>query len=99
MRSMMTCCSIPICLVAAFGAIVVVVTALFVDRLSAKREQAETLAARLRVEKEASEGLLREVGRLATRLPSELVATGDQFRIVMVYGQVNKAISYNQIIE
>ena len=80
-------------LVAAFGAIVVVVTALFVDRLSAKREQAETLAARLRVEqqetetlaarlrveKEASEALLREVGRLATRLPSDLVATGDQF--------------------
>ena len=80
-------------LVAAFGAIVVVVTALFVDRLSAKREQAETLAARLRVEmqetealtarlrmeKEGSEALLREVGRLATRLPSDLVATGDQF--------------------
>ena len=80
-------------LVAAFGAIVVVVTALFVDRLSAKREQAETLAARLRVEKQetetlaarlrvekdGSEALLREVGRLATRLPSDLVATGDQF--------------------
>jgi serine/threonine-protein kinase len=79
-------------LVAAFGAIVVVVTSLFVDRLSAKREQAEalaarlrvekqeteTLAARLRMEKEASEALLREVGRLATRLPSDLVATGDQ---------------------
>ena len=80
-------------LVAAFGAIVMVVTALFVDRLNAKREQAETLTARLRVEKqetetlaarlraekEASEGLLREVGRLATNLPSDLVATGDQF--------------------
>lgn len=38
-------------LAAAFGAIVVVVTALFVDRLSARREQAETLAARLREEK------------------------------------------------
>lgn len=80
-------------LVAAFGVIVVVVTAFFVDRLNAKREEAETLAARLRVEKqetetlaarlrvekEASEALLREVGRLATRLPSDLVATGDQF--------------------
>jgi serine/threonine-protein kinase len=80
-------------LVAAFGAIVVVVTSLFVERLSAKREQAETLAAslrvekqetetlaaRLRVEKEASDALLREVGRLATALPSDLVATGDQF--------------------
>jgi serine/threonine-protein kinase len=80
-------------LVAAFGAIAVVVTAFFVDRLSAKREQAETLAARLRVEKQetetlaarlrvekdGSEALLREVGRLATNLPSDLVATGDQF--------------------
>ena len=80
-------------LAVAFGAIVVVVTAFFVDRLNAKREQAETLAARLRVEKqetetlaarlrvekEASEALLREVGRLATALPSDLVATGDQF--------------------
>ncbi len=80
-------------LAAAFGAIVVVVTVFFVDRLSAKREEAETLAARLRVEKqetetlaarlrvekEASDALLREVGRLATRLPSDLVATGDQF--------------------
>jgi serine/threonine protein kinase len=79
-------------LAAAFGAIVVVMTALFVDRLSAKREQAESLAsrlqvekqetealaARLRMEKEGSEALLREVGRLATRLPSELVASGDQ---------------------
>ncbi|MCF7676518.1 MAG: serine/threonine protein kinase [Akkermansiaceae bacterium] len=80
-------------LAAAFGAIVVVVTALFVDRLNAKREQAETLAARLRVEKqetetlaarlrvekEGSEALLREVGRLTTALPSDLIATGDQF--------------------
>ena len=94
-------------LAAAFVAMVVVVTALFVDRLSAKRVQAETLAARLRVEKqetetlaarlrvekeetetlaarlrvekEDSEALLREVGLLATALPSDLVATGDQF--------------------
>ena len=80
-------------LAAAFGAIVVVVTSLFVDRLSARREQAEalaarlrvekqetvTLAARLRMEKEGSEALLREVGRMATKLPSDLVATGDQF--------------------
>ena len=80
-------------LAAVFVAMVVVVTALFVDRLSAKRVQAEnlaehlreekqeteTLAARLRVEKEDSETLLREVGLMATALPSDLVATGDQF--------------------
>jgi len=80
-------------LVGAFVAIVVVVTALFVDRLSAKRVQAETLASRLRVEKqetetlaaqlqvekEESEALLREVGRLATAIPSDKVATGNQF--------------------
>ena len=80
-------------LAAAFVAIVVVVTALFVDRLSSKREQAEMLAAhlreekheteilaaRLRVEKEDSETLLREVGLLASALPSDLVAAGDQF--------------------
>ena len=78
---------------AVFMAMVVVVTALFVDRLSAKRDQAETLAerlreekqetetlaARLRVEKEDSEALLSEVGRLVTALPSDLVAAGDQF--------------------
>ena len=80
-------------LAAAFVAIVVVVTALFVDRLSAKREQAETLAAhlreekqetetlaaRLRVEKEDSEALLQEVGRLATALPDGLASGGSQF--------------------
>ena len=80
-------------LAAVFVVMVVVVTALFVDRLSAKRVQAEnlaehlreekqeteTLAARLRVEKEDSEKLLREVGLMATALPSDLVATGDQF--------------------
>jgi serine/threonine protein kinase len=80
-------------LAAAFVAMVVVVTALFVDRLSAKRveaemlaarlhvekEETETLAARLRVEKEDSETLLREVGLLTTALPVDLVATGDQF--------------------
>jgi len=94
-------------LAAAFVAIVVLVAALFVDRLSAKRVQAEALAAglrvekqetealaarlrvekkdsealaaRLRVEKEDSETLLLEVGRLATALPDDLVATGDQF--------------------
>lgn len=78
---------------AVFMAMVVVVTALFVDRLSAKRDQAETLAerlreekqetetlaARLRVEKEDSEALLSEVGRLVTALPSDLVASGGQF--------------------
>jgi len=80
-------------LVGAFVAIVVVVTALFVDRLSAKRVQAEnlaarlrvekheteTLTARLRVEKEDSETLLREVGLLATALPHNLSASGIQF--------------------
>jgi hypothetical protein len=74
-------------------AMVVVVTALFVDRLSAKRDQAETLAerlreekqetetlaVRLRVEKEDSDALLSEVGRLVTALPSDLVASGAQF--------------------
>lgn len=77
---------------AVFMAMVVVVTALFVDRLSDKREQAETLAARLRVEKqetetlaarlrvekEDSEALLREVGRLATAPPDDVAAPGDQ---------------------
>ena len=80
-------------LAAVFVAMVVVVTVLFVDRLSAKRVQAEalagrlrvekqeteTLAERLRVEKEGSEALLREVGLMATALPSDLLATGDQF--------------------
>ena len=80
-------------LAAVFMAMVVVVTTLFVDRLSAKRVEAEALAARLRVEKqeteilaghlrvekEDTEALLREVGRLATALPDDLVATGDQF--------------------
>lgn len=80
-------------LAAVFVAMVVVVTALFVDRLSAKREQAETLAAhlreekqetetlaaRLRVEKEDSEALLQEVGRLATALPDGLASGGSQF--------------------
>jgi serine/threonine protein kinase len=80
-------------LAAVFVAIVVVVTALFVDRLSDKRLQAETLAARLRVEKqetemlagrlrvekEDSEALLREVGLLASALPDGLAAGGSQF--------------------
>jgi serine/threonine-protein kinase len=80
-------------LVCAFVAIAVVVTALFVDRLSAKRVQAETLAARLRAEKqetetlasrlqeekEDSETLLREIGLLATVLPDDLAASGNQF--------------------
>lgn len=65
-------------LAAAFVAIVVVMTALFVDRLSAKREQAETLAARLQMEKDSSEALLREVGRLAAMLPSEMVTSRNQ---------------------
>lgn len=79
-------------LAAASVAIVVVVTALFVDRLNARRAEAETLAARLqeekqetqtlakrlRVEKEESEALLREVGRMAAALPKEVIA-GDQF--------------------
>ena len=44
-------------LAAAFVVMVVVVTALFVDRLSAKRVEAEALAARLRVEKQETETL------------------------------------------
>ena len=51
-------------LAAVFVAMVVVVTALFVDRLSAKREQAETLATRLGEEKQETE-------TLATRLRVE----------------------------
>ncbi len=51
-------------LAAVFVSMVVVVTGLFVDRLSAKRVQAETLAARLRVEKQ-------ETGTLAARLQVE----------------------------
>ena len=65
-------------LVAAFLAIVVAVTALFVDRLSAKREQAESLAARLQVEKQESENLaarlrveMQESQTLAARLRVE----------------------------
>jgi serine/threonine-protein kinase len=65
-------------LAAAFVAMVVVVTALFVDRLSAKREQAETLAAGLRVEKQETETLAarlrlekQETETLATRLRVE----------------------------
>ena len=80
-------------LAAVFVAIVVVVTALFVDRLSERRHQAETLAgrlqvekqetetlaARLRAEKEGSEALLREIGRMATTLPQSRVAGDNQF--------------------
>ena len=65
-------------LAAVFVAIVVVVTALFVDRLSAKRVQAETLAARLRVEKHETETLAarlqeekHETETLAARLRVE----------------------------
>lgn len=65
-------------LAAVFVAIVVVVTALFVDRLSAKRLQAETLAARLRVEKHETEILAarlqeekHETETLAARLREE----------------------------
>ena len=65
-------------LAAVFVAIVVVVTALFVDRLSAKRVEAETLAARLRVEKEETETLAarlrvekQETETLAARLRVE----------------------------
>jgi serine/threonine protein kinase len=65
-------------LAAAFVAMVVVVTALFVDRLSAKREQAEALAARLRVEKQETEALAahlrvekQETETLAARLRVE----------------------------
>lgn len=80
-------------LAAIFVAIVVVVTALFVDRLSERRDQAETLAerlrvekletealaARLRVEKDDSEALLGEIGRMATTLPQGMVADDNRF--------------------
>ena len=55
-------------LAAVFVAIVVVVTALFVDRLSAKRVQAEALAANLQVEKQETE-------TLASRLQVEKLET------------------------
>jgi hypothetical protein len=65
-------------LAAAFVAMVVLVTALFVDRLSAKRVEAENLAARLRVEKQETETLAarlrvekEETEKLAVRLRVE----------------------------
>lgn len=65
-------------LAAVFVAMVVVVTALFVDRLSAKREQAETLATRLGEEKLETETLAarlrgekEETETLAARLQVE----------------------------
>ena len=80
-------------LAAVFVAIVVVVTAWFVDRLSERRDQAEALAerlrvekretealaARLQVEKDDSEALLGEIGRMATTLPQGVVADDNRF--------------------
>jgi tRNA A-37 threonylcarbamoyl transferase component Bud32 len=58
--------------VVAFLAIVITVTAVFVDRLEARRTQAEELAARLHTEKQESEALLREVGELASPFRTDL---------------------------
>jgi serine/threonine-protein kinase len=80
-------------LAAVFVVIVMVVTALFVDRLSEKRVQAETLAerlrvekqesemlaARLQVEKEDSEALLREIAQMTTMFPQGSGSGGSQF--------------------
>ena len=80
----------------AFVAIVVVVTALFVDRLSAKRVQAETLAARLRVEKHETETLaarLRvekdETETLAARLRVE---KADSETLLLEVGRLTTAL-------
>jgi serine/threonine-protein kinase len=70
---------------AAFLAIVVIVTALFVDRLGAKRAQAEDLAERLQAEKHESEALLREVGELAMPFRTDL----NDSEITGYHGQVS----------
>ena len=84
---------------AAFMAMVVVVTALFVDRLSAKRVEAETLAARLRVEKEETETLAarlrvgkEETETLAARLRVE---TEDSEALLREVGLLATALPHN----
>jgi serine/threonine protein kinase len=71
---------------AAFLVIVIAVTALFVDRLGAKRAQAEELAERLATEKQESEALLQEVGELASAFRTDL----DDEQMLGYGGQVSE---------